>query len=300
MRRLRLEKATRTKRCQPRSNRWASCRRPVLASEGLSSGSAAAAALSISDARWLRFEKVATTKRCQACNRSMERRSPALANSSAVSSNRCGATSPSNISAVRLCRLKREKALRTKRSQACNRSASRRPLFANDGLSPGHCGATSVLKLSGVRLSTVSLPVAPLLQAPPASISDGRPGRQTPRASHFFEPITDAIERFDHVEVVVGPLELLAQPLDVAVDGAIVHVDLVVVGGIHQRVAALDHAGPAGERLQDQELGDRERHWLILPGAGVALRVHAQQAAFEHLGGIGLLRRAAVLRRRAA
>ena len=40
-------------------------------------------------------------------------------------------------------------------------------------------------------------------------------------------------------------LELLAQPLDVAVDGAVVDIDLVVIGGVHQRVAALHHAGAA-------------------------------------------------------
>src|SRR5215471_3296403 len=76
--------------------------------------------------------------------------------------------------------MKCEKALRTRRSQACNSSTTLRPLFANDELSSGHCGATSVLKLSGVRLSTVSLPVErPHFRAPPASILDGRPGRQT-------------------------------------------------------------------------------------------------------------------------
>ena len=46
-------------------------------------------------------------------------------------------------------------------------------------------------------------------------------------------------------------LELLAQPLDVAVDGAVVDIDLVVVGRIHQGVAAFHHAragspAPAG------------------------------------------------------
>src|SRR6478736_5162580 len=38
------------------------------------------------------------------------------------------------------------------------------------------------------------------------------------RESAFLEAVTDAIERLDHVEIVVGRLELLAQPLDVAVD----------------------------------------------------------------------------------
>src|SRR5712691_4064463 len=177
-------------------------------------------------------------------------------------------------------RVRLEKLMRTKRCQNWFSRASRRrlPFSGNARFSSGRSGSTSVFKFSGVRLSTVYLPVA-------------RP------ASNFLEPIADTVKRFDHVEVVVGALELLAQPLDVAVDGAVVDIDLVVVGGVHQGVAALDHAGAARERLQDEELGDRERDRLVLPRAGVALGIHAQEPALEHLGGIGLLRRRAVLRR---
>src|SRR3712207_2105057 len=50
--------------------------------------------------------------------------------------------------------------------------------------------------------------------------------RRLGSASGLLEPVPDAVERLDHVEAVVGRLELLAQPLDVAVDGAVVHVDL--------------------------------------------------------------------------
>src|SRR5262249_9532667 len=160
MRRLRLEKATRTKRCQPCSNSSAPRRRQLLTSDGLSSGwSGAAAAFNISDARRLRFEKVPTTKRCQACNRSATCRPP-LASSDGLSSGHSGAASVLKPSGVRFCGMKLEKVLTTKRCQACNRSATRRPLLANDEVSSGHCGATSVLKLSGVRLRTDSLPLA--------------------------------------------------------------------------------------------------------------------------------------------
>src|SRR5260221_2964998 len=38
--------------------------------------------------------------------------------------------------------------------------------------------------------------------------------------SEFLEPVADAVERFDHIEVVVDRLELLAQPLHVAVAGS--------------------------------------------------------------------------------
>src|ERR1051325_724384 len=42
--------------------------------------------------------------------------------------------------------------------------------------------------------------------------------------SGFLETIADAVKRLDHVEVVVRHLELLAQALDVAVDGAVIDI----------------------------------------------------------------------------
>src|SRR5262249_41564086 len=98
------------------------------------------------------------------------------------------------------------------------------------------------------------------------------PGRRRGQAltalSCFLETVTDAIKRLDHLEIIVDDLELLAQPLDVAVDGAVVDIDLVVIGRIHQRIAALYDAGTGRKRLQDQEFRDGERHRLVLPGAG--------------------------------
>src|SRR5712691_792663 len=92
------------------------------------------------------------------------------------------------------------------------------------------------------------------------SIPQWRRSRQGPSRSGLLEPVADAVECLDHVERFVDRLELLAQPLDVAVDRAVVDIDLIVVGGVHQRVATLDHARPARQRLQDQELGDRQGH----------------------------------------
>jgi hypothetical protein len=66
----------------------------------------------------------------------------------------------------------------------------------------------------------------------------------------FLKTVTDAIKRIDHVERVVGPLEFLAQTLDVAVDCAVIELNLIIVSGIHQSVATFDHAGTCGERLQ--------------------------------------------------
>src|SRR3569833_1065802 len=67
------------------------------------------------------------------------------------------------------------------------------------------------------------------------------------RRSGFLETIADAVQRLDHFEVVVDHLELLAQALDVAVDGTVVDIDLVVIGRVHQRGAALHDAGPGGQ-----------------------------------------------------
>src|SRR5690349_12245823 len=55
--------------------------------------------------------------------------------------------------------------------------------------------------------------------------------------------VSDAIERLDQREVVVDRLELLPEPLDVAVDRPVVDIDVLAVGGVHQLVAALDVAG---------------------------------------------------------
>src|ERR1019366_9697705 len=54
------------------------------------------------------------------------------------------------------------------------------------------------------------------------------------RKSGFLEAVTHTVQGFDHLEIVVHDLELLAQPLDVAVDGAIVDIDLIVIGRVHQ------------------------------------------------------------------
>jgi hypothetical protein len=91
----------------------------------------------------------------------------------------------------------------------------------------------------------------------------------------FLKAITDTVQRFDHVEFVVAGLEFFAQPFDVTVNGAIVHIDLIVIGRVHQGVAAFHYARAARQGLQDQKLGYGERHLLVFPGAGVAFRIHA-------------------------
>src|SRR5262245_34616205 len=75
------------------------------------------------------------------------------------------------------------------------------------------------------------------------------PGSQRDRyerrfRSGFAVPVADAIEGFDRVKLRVHVTELLAHPLDVTVDGAVVDVHLIVVGGVHQIVAAFHESRP--------------------------------------------------------
>src|SRR5262249_3224850 len=101
--------------------------------------------------------------------------------------------------------------------------------------------------------------------------------------SRLSEAIADPVEGFDPVKCFVDGSELLAQPLDVAVDRPVVDVDLVLVGGIHQRVAALYYARTSRQRLEQAKLCYRQPHLLPLPLAAMALRVHAQITALHHV-----------------
>src|SRR6516162_10851218 len=95
--------------------------------------------------------------------------------------------------------------------------------------------------LSAVRSSTLSFPAH--LSRPRPSLAHRfgfshqfRLRRDAADGTRLFlEPVAHSVKRLDHVEVVVGLLELLAQALDVAVNGTVVDIDLIVIGGVHQR-----------------------------------------------------------------
>src|SRR5476651_2237019 len=101
------------------------------------------------------------------------------------------------------------------------------------------------------------------------------------RRSGFAVSVSNAIEGFDRVELGVHVSELLAHALDVAVDGAVVDIDLIVVGRVHQVVAALHEAWPLGQRLQEQEFGHGQLYRLAFPQAVVARRIQRQLAPFD-------------------
>src|SRR3546814_11117344 len=73
------------------------------------------------------------------------------------------------------------------------------------------------------------------------------------RVSAFIgKTIPRAIEGGDRIEFGIDLAEFAAQALDVAVDRAVVDIDVVLIGGVHQLVAAAHDAGARGERFADQ------------------------------------------------
>src|SRR5881227_2915345 len=93
--------------------------------------------------------------------------------------------------------------------------------------------------------------------------------------------ITDAIEGFDLAEFGVDRLELLAQALDVAVDRAVIDVDVLAVSRIHQLIAVFDVTRTLRQGFEDQELGDGQLDRLALPGAEMARRVERHLTAYD-------------------
>src|SRR5690606_13096326 len=87
------------------------------------------------------------------------------------------------------------------------------------------------------------------------------------KPSALVVPVADAIEGFDRVEVRIDVPELLAKPLDVAVDCSVVDIDLIVIGRVHELIAALHVAGALGQRLKDEKFRHREPHRFALPSA---------------------------------
>ena len=72
-----------------------------------------------------------------------------------------------------------------------------------------------------------------------------------------------------------------------AIDGAVIDVDVLAIGRVDELVAALYHAGPRRQRLYQQKLGDRELDVLAMPGALVLGLIQRQLAAHHHAAGRG-------------
>src|SRR4051795_4106370 len=72
-------------------------------------------------------------------------------------------------------------------------------------------------------------------------------------SSLLGKAVAHAVERLDRLELGIGRPELAPEALDVAVDGAVVDIDVVLIGDVHQLVARFDHSRPLRERLEDHE-----------------------------------------------
>src|SRR3954452_3931026 len=110
--------------------------------------------------------------------------------------------------------------------------------------------------------------------------------RPSPRSSFLAKAIPDPVERLDRSELPVDRSELAAHALDVAVDGAVVDVDVVLIGDVHQLVARFDDPWPLRQRLEDQEFGHGEGDLPAVPPHPVTGRIHGEAAAHD-LGRLG-------------
>src|SRR3977135_161823 len=101
--------------------------------------------------------------------------------------------------------------------------------------------------------------------------------------------ITDAIESFDLAEFGIDRLELLAQALDVAVDRAVIDVDMLAIGRVHPLIAIFDVPRTLRQRFEDQELGHRQLDGFAVPGTLMARRVERHRTAYDDRLALGFL-----------
>ena len=76
-------------------------------------------------------------------------------------------------------------------------------------------------------------------------------GQAISSSSDFPEAVSDTVKRIDHVEGIIDRRKLSTYSLDMAVDCAVVDVNVIVICRIHERVSTLDHTWTAHERLQN-------------------------------------------------
>mmetsp|Transcript_20415 Transcript_20415/g.37924 ORF Transcript_20415/g.37924 Transcript_20415/m.37924 type:complete len:208 (+) Transcript_20415:200-823(+) len=112
------------------------------------------------------------------------------------------------------------------------------------------------------------------------------PPPKSPKTGNLFFiiAVADPIKGLDRREICISTAHLLAQSLDMTVDGPVIHIDLIIVGHIHQLVTAFDKSGALGQRLQQQEFGHGQGYILTFPTDRMAQRIHPQLPALHHLG----------------
>src|SRR5579872_4086383 len=93
-------------------------------------------------------------------------------------------------------------------------------------------------------------------------------------SSRFVEAVADAIKGLDCIELGIDGAELAPDPLDMAVDGPIIDIDIVAIGDVEQLVARLHHPRALRKRLEDQEFGYSQADVAPVPQHFVSRRVH--------------------------
>src|SRR5690606_21487897 len=187
------------------------------------------------------------------------------------------ATLKATMRRVRLAKRPRARKLRKAISRVPS-AATRRERSPSSGEAAGRNAGSSSVSLRASSSVRLAMRFSPTLNR---NFPSGF--HRSGRMSAFPVAIADAIKRFDCVEGVIDFLEFLAQALDVAVDGAVIYIDLVVIGGIHQRIPALHIAGALGERLKDQKFRHGQHNLLAVPCAGMTLRIEHQLATLQNL-----------------
>ena len=100
-------------------------------------------------------------------------------------------------------------------------------------------------------------------------------------SSELGKFVTDTVEGIDMCEVRIDGFEFFPDALDVAVDGSVVDIGLVVISCIHQLVAAFHMAGPECQHLEKQKLGYGKNDLRAIPCTGMPSRIEYERAAHQ-------------------
>src|SRR3954463_2097127 len=94
-----------------------------------------------------------------------------------------------------------------------------------------------------------------------------RPDQRSARSCSSFlsKAVSDPVKRLDPPEAGIDCPELAPQTFDVTVDRAVVDIDVLLIGDVHQLVPRLHDAGALGQGFEDHELGDGQRHLPPVP-----------------------------------
>src|SRR5919112_1964994 len=90
--------------------------------------------------------------------------------------------------------------------------------------------------------------------------------------------VARAVDALERTEPGIDGHELLTDPLDVTVNGAIADGRAIRIRVLHQLVAREHYPGATHQRLQQQAFRDRQRHNVLPPGGLQPHRIEVQVA----------------------